>query len=149
MRAGDLAHDFTLSDQDNVGRTLSTMLDGGPVVLFFYPRALSIRCTIESCHFRDRAADFAALGAQRVGVSMDAVSRQHEFATKHGFDFPLLSDVEGVVGRRYGVRRNINFLRPIRTTYVIAADRRIVTVLHNSLNMSAHADLALRALAPS
>src|SRR5690242_21619671 len=44
------------------------------------------------CHFRDLAAEFAAAGAQRVGISRDSVDKQHQFSEKHGFDYPLLSD---------------------------------------------------------
>ena len=50
-------------------RSLSGFLANGPVVLFFYPAAMTYGCTKESCHFRDLGAEFAALGAQRVGIS--------------------------------------------------------------------------------
>ena len=60
MQKGDLAPDFTLKDQQGNERTLSTMLLNGPVVLFFYPAAMTKGCTKESCHFRDLASEFAA-----------------------------------------------------------------------------------------
>ena len=66
------------------------------MVLFFYPAAMTSGCTKESCHFRDLAAEFAAAGAQRVGISTDPVDKQPQFADQHGFDYPLLS----VGGRR-------------------------------------------------
>ena len=69
MNTGERAKDFTLQDQFGKERTLSTMLADGPVVLFFYPAAMTKGCTKESCHFRDLAAEFAAAGAQRVGIS--------------------------------------------------------------------------------
>ncbi len=68
MHIGELAPDFTLDDQNGVSRTLSAMLGEGPVVLFFYPAAMTSGCTKESCHFRDLASEFAALGAQRIGI---------------------------------------------------------------------------------
>ena len=49
------------------------LLANGPVVLFFYPAAMTTGCTKESCHFRDRAAEFKAAGVQRVGISRDDV----------------------------------------------------------------------------
>ena len=97
--------DFELPDQDGTPRTLAGLLADGPVVLFFYPAAMTAGCTKESCHFRDLAAEFAELGAQRVGISTDAVAKQKEFADKHGFDYPLLSDVDGTVARIFGVKR--------------------------------------------
>ncbi|MEH1016485.1 peroxiredoxin [Micromonospora sp. CPCC 206060] len=148
LRRGDLVEDFELPDETGAPRRLSGFLESGPVVLFFYPAAMTRGCTAESCHFRDLAAEFAAVGASRVGISRDPVGRQAEFASRYGLDFPLLSDVDGVVARRFGVRRRVP-LGPLgvrRMTFVIGVDRRVVEVVHRELSMSAHADGALRAL---
>ncbi|MER7168981.1 peroxiredoxin [Micromonospora sp. NPDC000207] len=145
---GDVVEDFELPDQAGVPRRLSEFLESGPVVLFFYPAALTRGCTVESCHFRDLAAEFAAVGATRVGISRDPVARQAEFADRHGFDYPLLSDEEGVVAQRFGVRRRLP-LGPLgtrRMTFVIGVDRRVLGVVHSELKMNEHADAALRVL---
>src|SRR5258708_1287008 len=105
MRVGDVVHDFELPDQDGRPRWLSELLSAGPAVLFFYPAAMPPGCPKEACHFRDLAAEFAAAGAQRVGISRDAVDRQKQFADQHGFDYPLLADVDGTVAREFGVAR--------------------------------------------
>ena len=68
MNVGDLAPDFVLPDETGTPRRLSDFLQAGPVVLFFYPGAMTKGCTAESCHFRDLASEFAALGAQRMAV---------------------------------------------------------------------------------
>src|SRR5579863_8421089 len=105
MDIGDKAPDFELSDETGTTRRLSEFLTNGPVVLYFYPMALTRGCTAESCHFRDLAAEFSELGAQRVGISADKVDKQKRFSEKHQFDFPLLSDADKSVARAYGVRR--------------------------------------------
>lgn len=145
---GDLVEDFELPDQTGTPRRLSEFLASGPVVLFFYPAAMTRGCTVESCHFRDLAAEFAAVGASRVGISRDPVVRQAEFARAHGFDYPLLSDVDGVVAGRFGVLRRLPLgpLSTRRMTFVIGRDARIVAVVHSELSMTGHADRALRAL---
>ncbi len=143
MRRGDLAPDFTLPDQDGATRTLSTLVSEGPVVLFFYPAAMTRGCTKESCHFRDLGARFAALGAQRVGISMDDVARQSQFATRYDLDYPLLADVGGNVARAYGVKRPVDLLRVRRSTFVIDRDRRILDVITSEWNMDRHAERAL------
>lgn len=147
MRAGDIAPDFTLQDQDGNERSLSSFLENGPVVLFFYPAAMTTGCTKESCHFRDLASEFARVGAQRVGISMDDVSRQSEFAAKNSLDYPLLSDVGGSVAKLFGVKRPIGLLKVKRTTFVIDTDRRVLEVINSEFDMNAHADKALSALA--
>ena len=146
MKKNDLAYDFTLPDQDGNERTLSTMLKDGPVVLFFYPAAMSAASTKESCHFRDLKGEFEALGAQRVGISMDSTERQAKFAKKNGFDYPLLTDLDGDVARRYDVKRALNLMKVKRVTFVINQDRTIKEVITSEVSMSAHADRALAAL---
>ena len=146
MQKGDLAPDFKLKDQNGDERTLSTMLLNGPVVLFFYPAAMTKGCTKESCHFRDLAAEFAALGAQRLGISMDSVEKQAEFTAKNDLDYPLLADVNGDVAKLYGVKRSLDALKVKRTTFVIGQDRRITEIINSELSMNTHADKSLDAL---
>src|SRR5580693_5747281 len=105
MQKGDLAPDFELADENGQMRKLSDLLTGGPVVLYFYPAAMTYGCTKESCHFRDLKADFDAIGATRIGISADPVDKQLRFAEKHDFDYPLLSDVDRTVAETFGVKR--------------------------------------------
>jgi len=146
MQIGDLAPDFKLLDQEGNERTLSTMLVNGPVVLFFYPAAMTKGCTKESCHFRDLASEFAALGGQRLGISMDSVDKQAEFTAKNNLDYPLLADVGGTVAKEYGVKRGLDMLKVKRSTFVIGQDRHVTNVITSEVNMNEHADRALDAL---
>jgi peroxiredoxin Q/BCP len=146
VKAGDKVEDFALPDETGTTRTLSELLEDGPVVLFFYPAALTPGCTAEACHFRDLAAEFAALGARPVGISGDAVDRQQEFAGRHGLGMPLLSDADGTVRERFGVQRGFSLAPTKRVTFVIARDRTVLEVVRSELRMNAHADRALAAL---
>jgi thioredoxin-dependent peroxiredoxin len=146
MKPGDLAPDFTLSDDEGNQRSLGEFLANGPVVLFFYPAAMTTGCTKESCHFRDLAKEFAEAGAQRVGISPDGVAKQAEFTAKHSFDFPLLSDPDGAVATQFGVRRRFGPLLTRRQTFVIDTDRRVLDVIKSEVRMDTHADQALAAL---
>lgn len=146
MQPGDVVPDFELLDDQGKPRTLSELLGNGPVVLFFYPAALSPGCTAESCHFHDLAKEFADAGGQRVGISHDAVQRQAEFSAKHSFDFPLLADPDGKVATMFGVRRRFGPLPTRRTTFVIDTDRKVIEVIKSEVRMGVHADRALAAL---
>lgn len=150
MDTGDVVPDFELLDQDGQPQRLSTLLAAGPVVLFFYPAAMTSGCTREACHFRDLGAEFAAAGVQRVGISRDAVDKQKKFAEKHDFDYPLLSDNEGAVARIFGVQRK-GLLGKLgmpaqRWTFAIGTDSRVKAAIHSETNMQKHADEALAAL---
>ncbi len=146
MDAGDLAPDFTLPDDQGADRTLSDFLATGPVVLFFYPAAMTGGCTAESCHFRDLAAEFAEVGAHRVGISPDGVTKQRQFSAANGFDYPLLSDVEGAVAKQFGVWRKLLPLHAKRATFVIGEDRKVLEKIKSELNFTVHADQALKVL---
>jgi thioredoxin-dependent peroxiredoxin len=144
MEKGDLAPDFELPDEDGKPRRLSDLAASGPVVLFFYPAAMTYGCTKESCHFRDLKAEFEAVGAQRVGISADQVEKQKQFSDKHSFDYPLLSDPDGAVATQFGVRRKFTKLTPTkRATFVIGSDLRVLDVIRSEVRMGAHADQAL------
>ena len=170
MIAGEKAPDFTLYDHTGRPRKLSALLSDGPVVLFFFPLASSPICTAQACHFRDLSSEFATVGAQRVGISTDTVDKQAHFAQQRAFDYPLLSDEDGVVCELFGVRRGrlaklrksvvgreaarggrhtrrrglLARLLPVRrTTFVIDTDRTILKVVSNELRASVHADQAL------
>ncbi|MCE9516106.1 MAG: peroxiredoxin [Mycobacterium sp.] len=148
MKRGDRVPEFELPDQTGTVRSLSDLLGGGPIVLFFYPAAMTPGCTKEACHFRDLAGEFAAVGASRVGISTDTVDKQARFADSQRFDYPLLSDRDGAVAEIFGVKRGLlGKLLPVkRTTFVIDTDRTVLEVISSELNMDTHADKALTLL---
>ncbi|MEX0170014.1 peroxiredoxin [Streptomyces sp. LMG1-1-1.1] len=146
MNVGDLVEDFSLPDETGAPRSLTGLLSEGPVVLFFFPAAMTPGCTAEACHFRDLAAEFRAVGALPVGISSDDVARQQEFAERHSLGYPLLSDVDGAIRERFGVKRGFSLAPTKRVTFVIGQDRRVREVVRSELRMSAHADRALAAL---
>ncbi|MFY4722360.1 peroxiredoxin [Streptomyces sp. LaBMicrA B280] len=146
VEVGDKVEDFALPDESGTVRSLGELLADGPVVLFFYPAALTPGCTAEACHFRDLAAEFAALGARPVGISGDGVDKQREFVGRHTLGMPLLSDADGTVRERFGVKRGFTLAPTKRVTFVIAEDRTVVEIVRSELRMNTHADKALAAL---
>lgn len=148
IKRGDRVPEFELPDQSGTVRSLTSLLAEGPIVLFFYPAAMTPGCTKEACHFRDLAGEFAEVGASRVGISTDAVEKQARFADSQRFDYPLLSDRDGAVAATFGVKRGLlGKLLPVkRTTFVIGTDRTVLEVISSELNMDTHADKALEVL---
>jgi thioredoxin-dependent peroxiredoxin len=146
MHKGDTVPDFSLPDQTGTTRTLSGLLANGAVVLFFYPAAMTYGCTKESCHFRDLSAEFAAVGAQPVGISADSVDKQKQFDEKETLGMPLLSDPDHAVAAQLGAKRGASFLPNKRITFVIDTDRTLLDVFHSEISMGSHADKALALL---
>ena len=144
LRTGETVPDFELPDQTGTLRKLSDFLANGPVVLFFYPAAMTYGCTKESCHFRDLKAEFGAVGAQPVGISADKVEKQKQFDEKETLGLPLLSDPDRTVAAELGVKRGFGPNK--RTTFVIDTDRTVLNVISSEFSMDTHADKALETL---
>jgi peroxiredoxin Q/BCP len=126
MQPGDLVEDFSLQNQD--GKTVSLSdHKGSPVVLFFYPRADTPGCTIESCGFRDAFEQFQKAGIVVFGISRDTVKEQKKFKDKYSLPYDLLADPDMVLIKRYDLLKNKTMYgKPVtgveRTTYLIGKD---------------------------
>jgi peroxiredoxin len=102
VKVGEKAPDFTLSDTEKKQRSLSEFL-GKKTVLAFFPGAFTGVCTKEMCTFRDSMSNFNTLNAQVVGISVDGPFANKAFASQNNLQFPLLSDYNREVVRRYAI----------------------------------------------
>jgi peroxiredoxin Q/BCP len=123
---GSTAPEFSLPDQNG---HLSNLIDwrGRWVVLYFYPKDDTPGCTEEACHFRDDLQVLKVLGAQVVGISVDDTKSHAAFAQRYHLPFPLLSDADASVAKKYGAYSDwfvTGFAK--RYTFLIDPNGRIV-----------------------
>ncbi len=123
---GDFAPDFTGTTAEGAAFTLSS-LRGRPVVLYFYPKANTMGCTIEARGFTEHYPELSAAGVQVVGVSVDSVEAQHRFQEKYAIPFPLIADRDRAIARRYGVVGLLGIAK--RVTFLLDAEGRVTEVL--------------------
>src|SRR6202453_131259 len=121
MKPGDVVENFTLQNQDDKTVNL-TDFKGKPVVLFFYPRADTPGCTIESCGFRDAFEKFKKAGIVVLGISRDTVKAQKKFKDKYDLPYDLLADPDMVLIQRFDLlKQKTMYGKPVtgieRTTY--------------------------------
>jgi peroxiredoxin Q/BCP len=122
---GDAAPDFRLQDQNNEWHELADF-NGKWVVLYFYPKADTPGCTTEACEFRDNIFAYEDIGAAVIGVSLDDVASQADFAEKYSLPFPLLSDAQQEVAKLYGVLTSFGAMQVAdRQTFLINPDGKI------------------------
>jgi peroxiredoxin Q/BCP len=100
---GSKAPDFALLDGDGNEWRLSDQR-GKVVVLLFYPGDETPICTRQMCSVRDRWEDYAATGAEVVGVSTNSVESHKSFAAHHELPLRLLADTERKVADMYGAQ---------------------------------------------
>jgi thioredoxin-dependent peroxiredoxin len=126
IATGEKAPDFEAPNHDGTPFRLSSLL-GTPVVLYFYPKADTPGCTVESKGFRDVYKEFQAHHVQVVGVSTDDCPAQKAFRDKYGLPFPLIADETKQVATLYGVLGPRGNAR--RVTFLIDATGKVVEVV--------------------
>lgn len=127
LNVGDIAPDFTLSNQHGEELTLSELVTEGPVALVFFPLAFSGICTGELCELRDNLQVFEEGGVRLVGISVDSVFSLKAWAAQEGYEFSILSDFwpHGEVAKQYGAFvEETGFAN--RATLLIGADRKVL-----------------------
>ena len=126
---GDQAPEFTLPGTGGRSYSLSEFR-GRPVVLVFYPGDDTPVCTKQLNSYNDELSQFTDLQAVVLAISAQDVSSHERFSGKHGFEFPLLADVDKSVAATYGVLGPLGFVR--RSVFVV--DRQgVIRYAHRAL----------------
>ena len=125
IEVGDKAPALTVTASD--GSSIDLSRPGRPLVLYFYPKDDTSGCTREAQDFTELAGDFAAAGAQVVGVSRDPMKKHHKFIDKYALAVPLASDEDGRISDAFGtwVEKSMygrKYMGMERATFLIAAD---------------------------
>src|ERR1700733_8611813 len=109
LAAGDRAPDFTVQNQHDAPVSLTDLLQGGRLILYFYPADFTAGCTREACWLRDLHARLLAAKVCVAGVSPQSPTSHTAFAAKHSLPFTLLSDPDKVLARAYEVVGPLGF----------------------------------------
>ena len=102
LKVGDVAPDFTLTATGPKEQVTLGEFRGQPVVVLFFPFAFSPVCTDELCSVQSEWDQYAGLGAQVLGISVDSIYVQRAFAEANGIKVPLLTDFNKEVAPKYG-----------------------------------------------
>lgn len=123
LKIGDKAPNFEALDQKG-NLTKLTDFKNKKLVLFFYPKASTPGCTVESKNLRDHYKEFLNKGYAILGVSADSAQRQQNFINKNELPYNLLADQDKSVIKAFGVWGPKKFMGRKydgihRTTFVI------------------------------
>lgn len=130
LKEGDKAPEFSLPSSEGSTVSLSDFKGNKNLVLYFYPKDDTPGCTKEACSFRDLRKEFSKLNTEIYGVSFDSLDSHGKFIKKYKLTFPLLSDEDKTVAKKYGVYQQKSFMGKSymgieRTTFVIDRDLKI------------------------
>lgn len=149
LKEGDKAPDFTAIDSDGQKVSLKNF-KGKQVILYFFPKANTPGCTMETCDFRDHHNVLKKLGAVVLGMSADPLKAQANFATKYDVPFPLLCDENKKILLAYGVWKEKSlygrkFMGIERTTVLIGKDGKIKKIFPK-VKVKGHVEEVLKSI---
>lgn len=103
INKGDKAPNFTLPDQNGDPVELYSLLEDGPVVLLWYRGVWCPYCNLTLKFYQEELGHIEAHGGQLVAISSQLPDSTLSTAEKNDLDYLVLSDVEGAVGKDYGI----------------------------------------------
>ena len=112
LQAGDLAPQFTLLNQNEQSVSLA-QFSGKKVLVYFYPKALTLGCTTQACGLRDSRTELSELNVEVLGISPDLPKKLAQFIEKKELNFTLLSDPDHQVAEAFGVWGEKKFMGKI------------------------------------
>jgi thioredoxin-dependent peroxiredoxin len=146
LSVGARAPEFTLPDQDERDTSLTTLLNLGPLILYFYPADFTPGCTREACGMRDLHDEVMKSGLAIAGVSPQSPESHRRFRKRYKLKFTLLSDNDKSVIKMYDLNGPLGFgVR--RGTYLIDRGRYIRGAVLADFRVERHEDFVRKALA--
>ena len=135
LNVGDVAPPFTLPDADGALVSLSDFA-GRPVIVYFYPAAMTPGCTTEACDFSSARTPLDGGGYTVLGISPDKPQKLAQFRDKEDLTITLLSDADRSVMAAYGAYGEKKMYGKtvqgvIRSTFVVGADGKLEQAWRN------------------
>jgi thioredoxin-dependent peroxiredoxin len=143
----DRLPDVTVVDSEGNAVNLAAL--GGPLVLYFYPKADTPGCTNEAKDFTALAGEFANIGVPVYGISKDKPAKLAKFAAKYDLNVTLLSDEASNATEQMGVwveksMYGKSYMGIDRATFLIGKDGKVAQVWRK-VKVKGHAEEVLAA----
>lgn len=129
LMEGMEAPDFCLNNYEGKKVCLKDF-KGNWVILYFYPKDMTPGCTKQACDFRDNYSFFKEKNIPVIGISRDDEKSHKKFSEKYNLNFPILSDINSEVCKKYGVlvEKNMYGKKVVgieRSTFIINPEGKI------------------------
>lgn len=126
LKVGEQAPDFSLKGSDGKTYKLSDFKGKQPVVVAWFPKAMTKGCTIECKSLKDSSAALKKYDVAYFAASVDEPAKNKEFSDSLHLDFPLLSDPSKETAKAYGVLNERGMAN--RWTFYIDKDGKIAAI---------------------
>lgn len=148
LEAGSAAPNFNARASlagEEFDYSLSGALEGGPVVVYFYPSAYTKGCNIQAHEFAVNMEKFKSAGASVIGVSLDSIERLNDFSADPEYcagELAVASDESGAIAKSFNIsvrdpRDGMKDTRGVaiehgtaeRTTFIVKTNGEISAVI--------------------
>jgi thioredoxin-dependent peroxiredoxin len=143
LKVGDKAPLFEGVKDDGERLGLSELIGRTNIILYFYPKDMTMGCTREACGYRDNWEKIVSMGGTVVGVSSQGIDSHKKFKEINSLPFTLVSDPNSEIRKLYGAT---GMLIPPRVTFVIDREGVIRYILSSQLSITKHISDALETL---
>ena len=123
MNIGDKAPEFLGLNEKGEEIRLSNY-KGRKIVLYFYPKDMTLGCTAQACNLRDNYEELRKQGYEVIGVSINDQKSHQKFIEKNSLPFTLIADTEQKLVQEFGVwgeksMYGRKYMGTFRTTFII------------------------------
>ncbi len=132
LKIGDTAPDFQFTDE---GKTRNFYEVDGKRIVFFFPKAFTTGCTIQSKSMQDNYELLQESGISEIfGISVDPPEVLDKFCNKYNFEYKMVSDITHEISKSYGVLKNYLVTKfSDRDTFVVNENNRIIKIFENGI----------------
>jgi thioredoxin-dependent peroxiredoxin len=139
LQINDVAPDFQAETADGTTIKLSDYRNKKNVILYFYPKDFSLRCTQQACQFRDEFETLQKFDCEMIGISFDTPDSHSNFKKQNRLQYQLISDPDKSIARLFGVLRFGGYVPFVkRVTFVIDKSGIIKNVIHHEFIIANH-----------
>lgn len=134
LKIGDIAPDFNVDSTD--GELSLKSFEGKNIVLYFYPKNMTLGCTVQAKDFSSLNQEFQKLDTQIIGVSKDSLSSHLKFIDQENIPYPLLVDTEAYICKLYNILKEKSmfgktYMGIERNTFLIGKNTKILKIWCN------------------
>ncbi len=127
MKVGELAPDFELKSQTGETIRLSSYFGKKKIILFFYVKDNTPRCTAEVKGFKNYYQDISE-NYEILGINQDSEESHKNFCERNQLPFKILSDPGKKVSSLYDAKGALGMFTK-RITFLIGLDGRIEKIV--------------------
>ena len=128
LKVGADCPDFEMEGTDGTKYSLKDFVGKKAFIIAWYPRAFTGGCTKECQSMKEHGDALRQFNVAYFTASCDPVAKNKDFAKSLDLDYPILSDPDGSIAKKFGVAREGGNPTANRVTFIVGKDGKILAI---------------------